>query len=586
VRSKRIERLIGRDEEIDRTVKILSRCTKNNPVFVGEAGVGKTAVAEGLAYRIVNNEVPEGLADCVIHALDLTALIAGARYRGDFEERMQEVMKEAMADPNIILFIDEIHTIMGAGSSNNSVDAANILKPALARGMLRCMGATTRKEYRQIFEVDAAMARRFQMVEVDEPSRDDTLLILQGVVTGKMGKHHNVDYTPEALEAAVDLSVRYLHNRKLPDKAIDVIDEAGAIYSSAKRGPSGTKALVTESDIRVTVSKMARVPVTASTTDEREVMRNLEDTLSQSVFGQAEAVKTLSQAVKLAKNGLRDPEKPLGSFLFTGPSGVGKTELSRQLSSALGLKLMRFDMSEYMEKHTASRLIGAPPGYVGHGSGGLLTETVNETPHGILLLDEIEKAHPDIFNLLLQVMDRGKLTDGNGREVDFRNTIIIMTSNVGASQVSKETIGFGVMRQEEEGPSAAQTEALSQAFSPEFRNRLDGIIQFNPLSRRSMGLVVDKQICQMEVLLRPKQITLTLTEAARDWISEKGYSREMGARPVDRVITKHIKHPLSDEMLSGNLDNGGNVRVDVTPDGKDLKLICEPVALPALMPAE
>ena len=584
-RTGHIDKLIGRQDEIDRTIKILSRCSKNNPVFVGDAGVGKTAVAEGLAHRIVNKKVPEGLANCVIHALDLTALIAGARYRGDFEERMQEVMKEAMADPNIILFIDEIHTVMGAGSSQNSVDAANILKPALARGKLRCMGATTRKEYRQIFEVDAAMARRFQMVDVGEPSRDEALLILKGL-TEKLGKHHHVEYAPEALEAAVNLSVRYLHNRRLPDKAIDVIDEAGAIYSSTKRDTSGPKALVTEEDVRETISHMARIPVTASSANEKEVMRGLVDTLKQSVFGQEKAVEAVSQAIKLAKNGLRDPNKPLASFLFAGPSGVGKTELSRQLAETLGLKLMRFDMSEYMEKHTASRLIGAPPGYVGHGTGGLLTEKVNETPHGVLLLDEIEKAHPDIFNLLLQVMDHGKLTDGNGREVDFRNVVIIMTSNVGASLASKETIGFGGLRQEDEGPNDAQIQALSQAFSPEFRGRLDAVVQFNPLAPRSMGLVVDKAICQMEALLRDKHITVTLTEAARDWISEKGYSREFGARPVEGIITKHIKYPLSDEMLTGSLDNGGNVRIDVAPDGKDLKLICEPVALPALMPAQ
>lgn len=556
----RIDRLIGRDAEVQRTVRILSRRSKNNPVFVGSAGVGKTAIAEGLAKRINEGEVPEGLKNAKVFSLDMAAMMAGSRYRGDFEERMKSVLDEAEADPNIILFIDELHTVIGSGGGTaTSMDAANILKPALARGRVRCMGATTFEEYRQHFEQDAAMARRFQKVDVEEPNLEDTVAILTGL-KDRFEEHHNIIVTEEAVQAAAALSQRYLVHRKQPDKAIDVLDETGARFSTAQTEGAEPDTIDIEA-IEQTVTDMSGIPVTSSPVKERESLKSLTQDLQTSVFGQDKAVSTISRAVKISKAGLRDPLKPIGSFLLAGPTGVGKTELARQLSSKMDLKMLRFDMSEYMEKHTASRLIGAPPGYVGYQKGGLLTEAVDRQPYSVLLLDEIEKAHPDVFNLLLQIMDHGKLTDSNGREVDFRNVILLMTTNAGAEEMTKPTMGFLG------GEAKGNADALKQFFTPEFRNRLDAVVTFSPLDKAAINLIVDKTILQLETNLVDQDIKIEISDAARDWLATNGYDATFGARPLERLIQDHIAAPLSDEILFGDLQDGGSVLVDCADGG-------------------
>ncbi len=571
----KIDELIGRTSEVDRTAKILCRRSKNNPIFVGDAGVGKTAIAEGLAKKIVDGAVPASLKNCVIYALDMTSMIAGSRYRGDFEERMKKLLDEVADNPDVILFIDEIHAAMGTGSgSQGSLDAGNILKPALARGDMRCIGATTQAEYRKIFEKDAAMARRFQKVVVCEPTRDQAVGILSGAAP-VFEQHHGVEYTQDIIEAAVDLSIRYINHRKLPDKAIDILDEAGAIYSSGeKTAPAGSGTpVVTLSDIEATVSQISGVAVKSASKADRAALKTLAEDLKLSVFGQDEAVSTLSSAIKVAKAGLRKKQKPLGSFLFVGPTGVGKTELAKQLSSTLGTKLLRFDMSEYMEKHAVSRLIGAPPGYVGFEKGGILTEAVEQYPHSILLFDEFEKAHPDMTNLLLQVMDNGILTDSNGREVDFRNTILLMTSNAGVQDMFKPGIGF--LGRTEEGLNTAAIEAT---FSPEFRNRLDAVVPFNPLPESAIGLVVDKMVYELEANLQEAKVSLELTTAARNWLGNKGYDVKMGARPLERVVQSQISEKIADQILFGDLADGGNVRIDLNPDVDELEFSYMPIA--------
>ncbi|MDK9721250.1 MAG: ATP-dependent Clp protease ATP-binding subunit ClpA [Rhodospirillales bacterium] len=552
----RIDPLIGRDAEIDRTIQILCRRTKNNPLYVGDPGVGKTAIAEGLARRIVKAEVPDVLLNATVYALDMGSLLAGTRYRGDFEERMKAVINELEATKGTILFIDEIHTVIGAGAtSGGSMDASNLLKPALAQGSLRCIGSTTYKEYRNHFEKDRALVRRFQKIDVNEPSIEDTVKILTGIKT-YYEKHHNVRYTPDALRAAVELAAKFIHDRKLPDKAIDVIDEVGAarmLLAESKR-----RKTVTVADIEDVVAKIARIPPKSVSTNDAEVLKNLERDLKTLVFGQDKAIEALASAIKLARAGLREPEKPIGSYLFAGPTGVGKTEVARQLSKIMGIELTRFDMSEYMERHSVSRLIGAPPGYVGFDQGGLLTDAIDQHPHSVLLLDEIEKAHPDLFNILLQVMDHGKLTDHNGKIVDFRNVVLIMTTNAGAADLAKNAIGF-----ERANRDGDDKEAIERLFTPEFRNRLDATINFAHLSPEIVSRVVDKFVMQLEGQLADRHVVIELSDEARQWLSKKGYDRLYGARPLGRVIQEEIKKPLAEELLFGRLTHGGTVRIEV-----------------------
>ncbi len=555
----RIDPLIGRSRELDRTIQVLCRRTKNNPLYVGDPGVGKTAIAEGLALRIYEGNVPDVLATAVIFSLDMGQLLAGTRYRGDFEERLKAVMKAVADDENAILFIDEIHTVIGAGAtSGGAMDASNLLKPALQEGTLRCIGSTTYKEYRGHFEKDRALVRRFQKIDVAEPTIPDTIKILNGLKS-RYEDHHKVRFTGAALKTAVDLSARYINDRKLPDKAIDVIDEAAAAQNLLP--PSRRRQTIGQKEIEATVATMARIPSKHVSRDDKAVLASLETDLKRMVFGQDPAITALASAIKLSRAGLRDAEKPVGNYLFSGPTGVGKTEVARQLAETLGIKLMRFDMSEYMERHTVSRLIGAPPGYVGFDQGGLLTDAVDQTPHAVLLLDEIEKAHPDLFNILLQVMDHGKLTDNNGKIVDFRNVVLIMTTNAGAQELSKSAIGFN--RTHNEG---ADIEAIEKIFSPEFRNRLDAIIPFAPLGKDVIRLVVDKFIMQLDAQLADRNVEIELSEAAMDWLAERGYDAKYGARPLARVVQEHIKKPLADEMLFGGLVGGGLVFVDVADD--------------------
>ena len=561
-----VDPLIGREHEVERAIQILCRRRKNNPILVGEPGVGKTAIAEGLARKIVDEEVPEVLAETTIYSLDMGALLAGTRYRGDFEERLKAVMKEMENHDNAVLFIDEIHTVIGAGAtSGGAMDASNLLKPALQGGKLRCMGSTTYKEYRQHFEKDRALSRRFQKIDVNEPSIPDSIKILTGLKP-YFEEHHRIRYTNDAIKTAVDLSARYIHDRKLPDKAIDVIDEAGAaqmlVPESKRRKTIGAK------EIEAVVAKIARIPPKNVSKDDAVVLKDLEKSLKRVVFGQDAAIEALASAIKLSRAGLREPEKPIGNYLFAGPTGVGKTEVAKQLADTLGVELLRFDMSEYMEKHAVSRLIGAPPGYVGFDQGGLLTDGVDQQPHCVLLLDEIEKAHPDVFNILLQVMDHGKLTDHNGRSIDFRNVVLIMTSNAGAAEQAKEAIGFGKNRREGE-----DTAAIERTFSPEFRNRLDAVISFSALPMEVILKVVDKFVLQLEAQLMDRNVTFDLTPEAAEWLAEKGYDDRMGARPLARVIQEHIKKPLADELLFGKLAKGGVIKVGVK-DG-DIDLIVE-----------
>ncbi len=558
-RNGKIDPLVGRADEIERTIQVLCRRRKNNPLYVGEAGVGKTAIAEGLAKRIVDGEVPEVLADAVVYSLDLGALVAGTKYRGDFEKRLKGVLGAIKKVPNAVLFIDEIHTIIGAGSaSGGTMDASNLIKPALASGELRCIGSTTFQEYRGIFEKDRALARRFQKIDIVEPTVGEAYEILQGLKP-KYEAHHGVTYADEALQAAVDLSVKHIGDRLLPDKAIDVIDEAGARQRLLPEGER--KELIDIEEIETIIAKMARIPAKQVNTTDKEVLQHLERNLKMVIFGQDEAIATLASAIKLSRSGLGAADKPIGSFLFAGPTGVGKTEVTKQLALQLGIELVRFDMSEYMEPHSVSRLIGAPPGYVGFDQGGLLTEKIVKTPHCVLLLDEIEKAHPDIFNILLQVMDRGVLTDTNGREANFKNVIIVMTTNAGATQAARRSIGF--TRQDH---STDAMEAIRKGFTPEFRNRLDAVVQFQALGMDHILRVVDKFLIELEALLQEKHVSLSATPTARDWLALHGFDPLMGARPMARLIQDKIKRPLADELLFGKLVDGGRVGIDVRDD--------------------
>ncbi|WKJ89319.1 ATP-dependent Clp protease ATP-binding subunit ClpA [Methylomonas montana] len=554
-----IDPLIGRELEVERTIQVLCRRRKNNPLLVGEAGVGKTAIAEGLAKRIVEEQVPDILLNSVIYSLDMGALVAGTKYRGDFEKRLKALINQLKKEPDSILFIDEIHTIIGAGSASGGVmDASNLIKPVLASGQLRCIGSTTYQEYRGIFEKDHALARRFQKIDVVEPSIEDTVLILKGLKS-RFEEHHGLKYTQEALRLAVELSARYITDRHLPDKAIDVIDEAGArqrLFAGVDR-----KDLIDTAEIEEIVAKIARVPAQSVSANDIDKLSSLEKNLKMLVFGQDEAISELASAIKLSRAGLRDTTKTIGSFLFAGPTGVGKTEVTRQLAKVLGIELIRFDMSEYMERHTVSRLIGAPPGYVGFDQGGLLTEAVTKHPHAVLLLDELEKAHPDVFNLLLQVMDHGTLTDNNGRKADFRNIILIMTTNAGAEESSRASIGFT-----QQNHASDSLKVIERGFSPEFRNRLDAIVQFKPLDMAVVGSVVDKFIFELEAVLADKNVTLTLEPAARAWLAEHGCDPKMGARPMARLIQEKVKKPLAEDLLFGRLANGGHVRVHVEND--------------------
>ncbi|MDG1934793.1 MAG: ATP-dependent Clp protease ATP-binding subunit ClpA [Paracoccaceae bacterium] len=560
-----IDPLIGRSSEVERCVQVLCRRRKNNPLLVGDPGVGKTAIAEGLARQVVSGDTPEVLSNTTIYSLDMGALLAGTRYRGDFEERLKAVMNELEDHPDAVLFIDEIHTVIGAGAtSGGAMDASNLLKPALQGGKLRTMGSTTYKEYRQHFEKDRALSRRFQKIDVNEPSVDDTVKILRGIKR-YFEDHHSIKYTADAIKSAVELSARYITDRKLPDKAIDVIDEAGAaqhlVAESKRRKTIGIK------EIEAVVAKIARIPPKSVSKDDSVILRDLEASLKRVVFGQNKAIEALSSAIKLARAGLREPEKPIGSYLFAGPTGVGKTEVAKQLADALGVEILRFDMSEYMEKHAVSRLIGAPPGYVGFDQGGQLTDGVDQHPHCVLLLDEIEKAHPDVFNILLQVMDHGTLTDHNGRSIDFRNVILIMTSNAGASEMAKAAIGFGRDRREGE-----DTAAIERTFTPEFRNRLDAVISFASLPKETILQVVEKFVLQLEAQLMDRHVSIELTPAAAQWLADKGYDEKMGARPLARVIQEHIKKPLAEELLFGKLAKGGLVKVGVHKGKISLKL--------------
>jgi ATP-dependent Clp protease ATP-binding subunit ClpA len=559
----KIDPLIGREHEIQRTIQILCRRRKNNPLYVGEAGVGKTAIAEGLAKMIVDKQVPEVLLDSTIYCLDMGALLAGTKYRGDFEKRLKSVIAQLKKLKGSILFIDEIHTIIGAGAASGGVmDASNIIKPVLASGDLKCIGSTTYQEFRGIFEKDRALARRFQKIDVAEPSIEETVKILQGLKT-RFEEHHNVRYTNQALRAAAELTERYINDRHLPDKAIDIIDEAGA--SQRLLPPSRRKKTVGVHDIENIVAKVARVPPKTVNSSDKDIMKNLERNLKMMVFGQDKAVETLATAIKTARSGLGNPQTPIGAFLFAGPTGVGKTELSRQLARTMGIELVRFDMSEYMERHTVSRLIGAPPGYVGFDQGGLLTDAINKHPHAVLLLDEMEKAHPDVFNLLLQVMDHGTLTDTNGRKTDFRNVIVIMTTNAGADRISRASVGFT-----QQDHTSDAMEVIKRTFSPEFRNRLDAIIEFNPLDNETILNVVDKFLVELQVQLDEKNVTMDVDDSAREWLSSHGYDKVMGARPMARLIQEKIKKQIAEELLFGKLVSGGHFIVTMEQD--DIKI--------------
>lgn len=564
-----IDSLIGREEEIERTIQILSRRRKNNPLLVGEAGVGKTAIAEGLAKMIVENKVPKVLSGSIVYALDLGALLAGTKYRGDFEKRLKAVLRNLKDQPKSILFIDEIHTIIGAGAASGGVmDVSNLIKPLLASGELTCMGATTYQEYRNIFEKDHALARRYQKIDIKEPTIEQTVTILKGLKE-KFEEHHSVRYTSAALQAAAELSQKYLHDKRLPDKAIDVVDEAGAYQNLLPE--SKRKKTINVEDVEVVIAKMAHIPPQKISSSDKEQLKHLVQNLKTLVYGQDDAIDALGSAIKLARSGLRDEQKPIGSFLFAGPTGVGKTEVAKQLSEFLGIKLLRFDMSEYMERHSVSRLIGAPPGYVGYEQSGLLTESVHQHPHCVLLLDEIEKAHPDIFNILLQVMDHGTLTDNNGREADFRHVILIMTSNCGAETLQRSSMGFA-----KQDHRTDQMAAINAAFTPEFRNRLDAVVQFNPLDEITIGNVVNKFLMELEVLLERKQVEFVVDQAARLWLAKNGYDPRMGARPMARLIQEKIKKPLAEDLLFGDLVNGGEVTVTVI--NGELKLMVNALA--------
>ncbi|HSH83586.1 MAG TPA: ATP-dependent Clp protease ATP-binding subunit ClpA [Guyparkeria sp.] len=555
----KIDPLIGRTTEVERVQQVLSRRRKNNPLLVGEAGVGKTAIAEGLARKIIDGEVPEALADATIYALDLGALVAGTKYRGDFEKRLKIVLKKIRSVPNAILFIDEIHTLIGAGSaSGGSMDASNLIKPALASGELRCIGSTTHQEYRSIFEKDAALTRRFQKIDVPEPSEEETIDIIRGLREGYEA-HHGVVYTDEAIKAAVKLSIRHINDRHLPDKAIDVIDEVGAQHRLQHPRPEDNR--ITPSEIERVVARMAGIPERSVSTSDRELLRSLDRNLKMVIFGQDEAIAQITTAIRLARSGLRPDNKPIGSYLFAGPTGVGKTEVSKQLARLLGIELLRFDMSEYMERHSVSRLIGAPPGYVGFDEGGLLTEKVHKNPHCVLLLDEIEKAHPDVFNVLLQVMDNGSLTDTNGRHIDFRHVILIMTSNMGAEEMAKHSMGFVA-----QDIGASGMEAIKRGFTPEFRNRLDAIVQFRSLGPRQIANVVDKLLLELEQQLEENHVTLQVDDEVRHWLVENGYDAVLGARPMARLIQDKLKRPLAEQMLFGDLVDGGSARFSLEDD--------------------
>ncbi len=562
----KIDPLIGRGAEVNRTIQILCRRTKNNPLYVGDPGVGKTAIAEGLARKIVKDEVPDVLKGCTVYQLDMGALLAGTRYRGDFEERLKAVMKEIEAKPGAIMFIDEIHTIIGAGAtSGGSMDASNLLKPALAAGTMRCIGSTTYKEYRQYFEKDRALVRRFQKIDVNEPSLPDAIAILKGLKP-YYEEFHKVQYTDDAIEQAVQLSARYMSDRKLPDKAIDVIDESGAALMLVPEDKRNR--LIGVEQIEATIATMARIPAKTVNRDDAEVLRNIEKELKRLVFGQDKAIEQVASAIKLARAGLREPEKPIGSYMFAGPTGVGKTEVAKRLAEVLGVKFLRFDMSEYMERHTVSRLIGAPPGYVGFDQGGLLTDGIDQNPYCVLLLDEIEKAHPDLFNILLQVMDHGKLTDHNGKSVEFRNVILIMTTNAGAADLAKAAIGFGASVRVSE-----DNEAITRMFTPEFRNRLDAIVNFGHLQPDMIRKVVEKFVLQLEAQLAERQINIEISPEAADWLAKTGYDQQMGARPLSRVIQEHVKKPLAEEVLFGKLTKGGTVRILMKGDKLDLTFL-------------
>lgn len=556
----KIDPLIGRHEEVQRTIQVLCRRRKNNPLLVGEAGVGKTAIAEGLARRIVEGEIPDSIRGCVVYSLDLGALLAGTKYRGDFEKRLKAVLKQLSQQEGAVLFIDEIHTIIGAGAASGGVmDASNLIKPLLANGELKCIGSTTYQEYRGIFEKDRALARRFQKIDIAEPTIDETFEILKGL-KGRLEDHHGVKFSTPSLRAAAELSAKYINDRFLPDKAIDVVDEAGAyqnLLTANKR-----RKIISVTEIESVVAKIARIPIKKVSARDKDTLRNLERDLKLLVYGQDQAIIALASAIKLGRSGLREPQKPVGCFLFSGPTGVGKTEVTRQLANVLGIELLRFDMSEYMEKHTVSRLIGAPPGYVGFDQGGLLTEAVTKNPHAVLLLDEIEKAHPDVFNLLLQIMDHGILTDTNGRQADFRHVILVMTSNAGATEIVRNSIGFSVQDNSNDG-----LEVIKKQFSPEFRNRLDAIINFAPLDAATIGLVVDKFIIELDEQLNHKGVSFTVDKSAREWLIEHGYDKAMGARPMARLIQENVKKPLADELLFGKLAHGGHVTLKVK-DGK------------------